>query len=305
LAFAAHRWELAATQAAAAIAAAPEDPRGHELLGLALKEQGKSAESIAAFNVAVEKGTRDFQPLFEVAVAAQNAGVGYNGSAAMDAAEARRIANLYERAINLHPRFLPAYQNLAGVMGLAEPWGEQDHRFFEFGQKLFPADPMIRIGVAVLKNRSGDKERAQQLLQEVLAMPDLTNSAKTYARRLENSWESEDVLGEVQRLAQEKKFAEAVAVIDLHLGRNLAAPLRAQLRSQKRQLSGLAQTAALETAFSEQRWTEARKLANDVMASDAPMLAKAQARRRLAELDRRKLGHSLLDVPAAAPAQAP
>ncbi len=291
LAFAARRWEQAATHARATVAAAPDDPRGHEALGLILKQQDQAKASLDEFNLAIEKDTKDFMPFFEVAAALQNDAVGGpGGTGTLAPKEARRIANYYERAINLRPRFLPSYENLAGVIGVAEPWGKDDRDFFELGAQLFPDSAQIRLGLAILTHRSGDVAAARAQLAEILKDDELKNSTRSFARRLEDAWESHDVLTQVQKLTEEKKPAEALALVEQQLAGNIGTPLRLQLNALQRQLRTAVQTQALDEALRGQQWADARRIANEILDSNASPGLKAQVRRTLEQLDRRKLG---------------
>ncbi len=202
--FAARRFDDAAVHARAAIAAAPDDARGHEVLAVVLREQQQPEAARAEFALAIEKGTHDFLPFFEVGRAAHDAAIG-DGGGSIAPAGARAVANNYERAINLRPRFLPAYQNLASVIGVAEPWGKDDRDFLELGAKLFPDDALIRIGLAVLTHRGGDVPAAQKQLTEILARDDLKTSVRNFGRRLEDGWESQIVLTELQQLTEPRK----------------------------------------------------------------------------------------------------
>lgn len=291
LAFAAQLWSEAGDLARRAMDAEPDDPRGHELLGLTQKAQGNTAAALAAFRVAIEKGTRDFQPYFEIASAAQNDAFNPAGRGSLDAAEARRIANQYQRAINLHPRFAPAYQNLAGIVGIMEPWGPEDRKFLELGLKLFPENAMIRIGLAVLTHRAGDVAAAKADLAAILGNPNIISSARAYARRLEDAWMAGDVLAEIARFTEARQPAEALALIEKTLNDGVGSELRQQLTGLKRQLVLTEQVNALQAALANRRWTEARRIIDEGLASSTtPASLRIQLQRALADLDRRKLG---------------
>ncbi len=58
---------------------------------------------------------------------------------------------------------------------------------------------------------------------------------------------------------------------------------------QKQLLTGV-RAKALEDALQERRWTDARQIAAEILDSNAAPGLKAQVRRTLSDLDRRKLG---------------
>ena len=290
LALAGRQWPLAATHGRAAIAAAPEDSRGHEVLALALKETGDQAGALAEFARAVECGSRDFQPYFELALAAQNAASADGATGTLSSAEARKVSNRYERAINLHPRFLTSYQNLAGVVCLAEPFGPQDRQFLEQGQRLYPGDLMIKIGLAVLTYREGDAVAAHAQLDKVLGTDAGSASARAYAVRVDAVWAQQEIFGRLTKLSEEKKYTEAVALIDERIAGGVPGAMRPQLTMMRRQLQNAALSQSIQQSLQEKRWTDARRFLAEMLASDAPASLKTQARRSLDDLDRQHLG---------------
>src|SRR5262249_26088700 len=144
LAFASRRQTQALDHARRMIELSDSDPRGYELRGWSLELTGDTQAARQAFAAAVQRGTHDFRCFFETALAEQN------GSGGFSASDARRIANNYERAINFNPRFLPAFENLAGVVGMVPAGNVEDRRFLEAGRQLFPNDGMIQLGLAVI-----------------------------------------------------------------------------------------------------------------------------------------------------------
>ncbi len=298
LALVARRWPQAIEHARAAIAAADADPRGHEVLGLALKESGDLPAALGEFSRAKELGSRDFAPYFELGYAAQVAAGDPAGGVTLSPGEARKIANNYEKAINLDPRFILSYQNLAGVIGLAEPWGENDRQFFDLGGKLWPHDAMIRIGHAVLAKRAGDAATARTELDAVLAADaDIPANARNYARRLDDAWEQQDVIERINRLSAERKYAEAIAFIAERQEKGVGAALRAQLPRIRDGLEVNLLGEKIQAALGESRWSDARQSATELLSAKAASPQMRQnARRTLDELDRRKLG---LEKPAA------
>ena len=292
LALAARRWPLAAQHARAAAEAAPDDPRGDEVLGLALKENGDKAGALEAFGRAERKGTKNFQPLFELALAAHATESRLAGEViSLEPAEARRAATRYERAINLHPRFLASYQNLAGIIGVAEPWRGEDRKFLELGAQLYPADAMIQVGLALLSRRAGDLPGARTALDRVLnSEADGTAAARGFARQLDLAWEQEDIFAEINGLMKGEKFSEALAALEGHLARGVPAGLRSQLLPMRPQLKLAVRSQEIQRALNSGEWSVARRLLTEMIESDAPLPIKAQSRRSLEQLDRKKLG---------------
>lgn len=193
LAMAGRRWSAAQQHAQTMIDMTPSDPRGFEILGAVKLESGDGSASLGPFRRAVELGSRDFLPYFGLAhVEHRDSLRGMIGFGALEPNAARRLANLYELAINFHNRYLPAYRGLAGLVGAVEPWSVEDRRFLELGRKNFPRDQMIALGVAVLSWRGGDRDTARLELGRVLAsgQDDGPVEAQIYARQLEKAWMS-------------------------------------------------------------------------------------------------------------------
>lgn len=290
LALAGRRWALAGTHARAAIAAAPDDPRGHEVLGFSLQGSGDAAGALAEFALATERGTRDFRPYFELASAAQTAGSVAIGSLTLSPAEARQVANRYEQAINLHAFFIPSYQNLAGVIPLVEPLTPEDRKFFEQGRRIYPGDSAIKLGLAIVTRREGDRAAARVLLDEVLAAETGAPGTRAYANRIDETWEQQDVMEELNRLVAARNFSGALALIDERLAHGVTAMMRTQLLIQRRQLQTAALSDQIQASLKEHRWADARRLLGEMIASDGSPPMKLQARRTLDDLDRRHLG---------------
>ncbi len=228
---------------------------------------------------------------FELAVAAQNGGADPSGRISLAPAEARAIANNYERVINLHPQFLEAYENLAGVIGMAEPWGDTDRQFFDLGHQLYPRDAMILIGRIVLMDRAGDHAAARAELDQLLAKEDeFPSAARNFARRLDDAWEQQAVASRIDELSAAKKFREAIEFIDDRLEHGVGPPLRGQLARMRDEFQVAIQTQLVQDALTEKRWADARRICTELLSSKAAQPIRQQARRTLDELDRRKLG---------------
>jgi tetratricopeptide (TPR) repeat protein len=288
LALAGHRWEKAIAFARDSIAAAPDDPRGYELLGLARSDSGDDVGGREAFVTAVEKGSVDFQPYFSLAVGAQKAAVNDAGEPReLAPAEARRIADQYERAILLAPRFLPSYQNLAGVLAVAET-RPYDREYLDLGRKIYPRDGWIRVGLSILTERGGDRLAALQAVNEIEADASEAGRIRAYARKLSDAWVRQEVLSRVDALAKEEKFPEALAYLEEQIAGPISSPLRAQLVSMRPGLKGAARSQEIGRAFKEQRFDEARQLLRETIASpELPVALKQQSQRALDDLDRR------------------
>jgi tetratricopeptide (TPR) repeat protein len=289
LALAARRWEKAVSFAQECINIAPDDPRGYELLGMARQESGDREKGFEAFTTAVEKGSKDYQPYFELAFRAQQAAANAAGEVSeLPPAEARAIADNYERAIALYPRLLASYQNLAGIVGLAEPQLPQDRECLETGRKMFPKDGMIRAGLAVLTERSGNRAAALKEMDELSDDADQPARVRAFARNLFQNWKQKEVSERLEKLHQEKKFAEALVYLEEQMGQTTNSALRAQLTALRPQLRASLRSEEIASAFNEERWDDARQLLKETIDNpDMPASLRKRSEQALEDLDRR------------------
>jgi tetratricopeptide (TPR) repeat protein len=286
------RYDDARKNAERAIAAAPEDPRGYELQGELAQESGDLATAHVAYRTAIAKGSRDFRPYFEIAAADHARAAEADGAPRNITPEtARAISNRYERAINLNPRHRPAYQGLAQLVEWVPPGNVEDGRFLEQGLKLFPDDGMVRLGLAMIAKREGNTERARALLAEVAgAATTQPGNVIAYARRLESEWMQHDVFAQVDALVNERKYAEALALVDGQIAAGADFGTRQRLQATRNSLQASQLLEEARVAISKGRWDDAREKFKAVLESNAPPLIKSQVRRQLEQMDKRGIG---------------
>ncbi|ACB76143.1 DUF1570 domain-containing protein [Opitutus terrae] len=274
------------------LAAAGDSAVPFELLGQVHLERGNRPMAQAAFEQAVARKSLDFRPYYEIARARHAGSAQPDGSLGdVSPVEARKIANGYERAINLNARYRPAYEGLAGVVELTPAGNPQDLAFLQQGVLLFPDNGMIRLGLAVVEKRDGDATKAAMLLNEVLESekPQPVH-VRNYAHRLETAWLERDVFGQTDALVKEKKFAEALALLDQRAAENNTLRFLRRVRVTRQNIQNTQRLEVVREAWEGRQWTEVRRLINEILESDASPVLKAQMRRRLDDLDRRGLG---------------
>lgn len=292
LRMAGRRHEEAKASVDRVVAAAPDDPRSYELQGELADEAGDSDGARAAFRKAVAKGSRDFRPYYEIARGDLLAAAGSDGALQNLTPEtAREIANNYERAINLNPRHRATYQELAGLIGFLPAGNVEDAKFLGQGWKQFPDDGMIRLGIAIVAKREGSGEQARAMLNKVLE-EGATHPAHVMAcaRRLETEWMQRDVFGQVDQLVKERKFEEAVAIVDAKIAEGVDFHTRQRLQQSRDSLYRSHLLEQANAAMSERRWDEAREKFNAVLESNASPILKSQVRRYLEQLEKRGMG---------------
>ena len=263
----------------------------NEVAGYAAGARGDTAAMIDYFTVAAKNGSKDYRVYFELAQRVHQSASDVGGLVGLSGEDARRVANNYEKTINLRPWFLPAYQGLGGVV---EPLGQkngEDLKFLRQGHHLFPGDGMITIGLAAAAHNSGATSEAHTLLATVISTPDQqTPAAATYARRLDEAWNFSEANEKIRTLVEARHFAEALSELDALLARGVPAPARPTLLINRANLHASLLLEQAHTAWDEHRWTDVRKLLGEVLDSPIHTGAKYEAQRKLAELDRRNLG---------------
>ncbi|MES2697895.1 MAG: DUF1570 domain-containing protein, partial [Verrucomicrobiota bacterium] len=251
LRMAAHRYGEARGNIERAIAAAPDNPRVYELQGEFAQETDDKEAALAAYRMAIEKGSQDFKPYYEIASHEHREG-------SLTPEKARVVATRYERAINLNPRFREAYEGLGAVVGVVPPGNTEDAKFLELGLKLYPDAGMVKLGLATIAKREGNMERAKALVKEVLEST--TGQPKhvlDYARRLDGAWIQKDIGEQVNALTKERKYTEALALIDKQLEEGVDIPTRQKLQPMRERLQVSLAMEEARTAYNARRYEEA------------------------------------------------
>jgi tetratricopeptide (TPR) repeat protein len=286
LALAAGRAEKATAFARQVLHLVPDSPDGYELLAQCLKQNGDTAGALEAFSAAVERGSPNFQPYFQVALASHQAAVEKAGELTdLSATEARQIIDRYQRAILINPRMLAPYQNIAGLVRLAEPKSD-DLKYLQLGRKIFPTDGLIQAGLAVLEEQSGNRVLALKMLDELQDDSNQPASVRSFARKLSDGWIYQEITGRIEQLAKEKKYSEALAYLEEQLPRATYA-LRSHLTLTRPRLRTSMRLMEIDDAMSTRRWADARGLLTETIESpDTPPHIKRQAQGNLEKLGR-------------------
>jgi tetratricopeptide (TPR) repeat protein len=181
------REALALSHAQAAIAAAPDQPAGYELQARVCEQRKDDAGAFAAYKEAVVRKSSDARAYFMYGFLRYKQVV-EEGGGDLPAEEARNCANCYERAINLNPFAEAPYASLAVLLDHLPAGMNEVGPFVRQGNKVFPANPIIRIGVAFLDHADGHDEEALRRLDEVLAMKDIADQVRSLAERYRTKW---------------------------------------------------------------------------------------------------------------------
>ncbi len=290
LALGSRRSALARAHAETAIAAAPTEPFAHELMAAICSSDGPQARVRAELGRAVECGSTDFRTYFDLAQIQYSDNTG-GGPNALDSVAARQIADGYNRTIELNAAFLPAYQNLAGVLSGIDSWTAADRMNILSGRKRFPDDVMLKVAEALLVYRDGDRTRARGLLGALLTELDVKGGpARTFAHRLDEGWLHQEIVERIDTLLKGEQFADAVAYIDEQLSRGVEPNLRRQLVPMRTDLRAEILSHRVDGALAEKHWADARRAIAEYLALDLSPKLKAQMQSTLDQLDAENLG---------------
>lgn len=131
-------------------------------------------------------------------------------------------AGHFRRAIELEPQRISSYEGLAGsIYGMAT-FRPEDATLLAQGLALAPDNLVLEAGVAACEIRAGRSEAGLHRLERVAAHDAGTDSlAHQYAVRILTREKVKAELAEVQRLASERRFRDALSILDRALTRDL------------------------------------------------------------------------------------
>ena len=263
----------------------------NEVEGYAALMNKDEVEALRFFNKAAAAGSRDYRVYFELAQRKHQAAADGGDSITLSPAEARVVADNYEKTIELCPWLLPPYQGLGGIIGLLGSDSEKDRSILRRGKELFPADGMIQLGLAASLHESGRSDEANDALSVILAAPDkYPTNVSRYARSLERSWTFNDHSERIRILVEKEQFSEALKEIDALLTKDVPQSSRAMLALNRATIWVRVQLLEAIRAGDEGRWSDARKSLEEIMTASVPNGTKYEAKMRLNEMDRRSLG---------------
>lgn len=280
--------ELATGHAQNAVTAAPDDPRGYGLLGQVKEEAGETAASSEHYTAAAARNSTDGNVYFRLGQILRE-----QSGTKLTASVARGVANLEEKSLSLKPYNRPAFHELAKALAGVDTYTEADRQFLEGGRKVFPTDGMIKVGLAILLHKSGDPDGGERLLADVLDENNgATGDARRWARQVNESWARKDYLAEIKELMNQKKYAEANKVIEDALAEPQTASMRQMLSQRNQTVKGALKMEEAKDAWTKRDWVTARRLLTEIVeeGSSSQVSSKVFARKKLLEMDQRKLG---------------
>lgn len=269
----------ALTRLRSAVQLAPQSARAWQALGEATYLTKDFAEAGRHFERAVEAGSDSYFAHF---------GLGYSRMLGQDAlagfgspAEAERAAADFRRAIELSPRFVPAYENLAGLISLLERYVPGDREMLLRAERLAPASALVRIGLAVCDLREGRDELGLAALQAVLDDRAVQGRDRGFAEELLVNHRWKALTAKIDSAFDRRDHAQALALIDEGRREFTGARHRQVLEFNRPvAVAGIKIAQAVEH-LNAREFEPARALLHEVLESKAGTFEKGEARRLL------------------------
>ncbi|MBK9991443.1 MAG: DUF1570 domain-containing protein [Verrucomicrobia bacterium] len=283
LAYGSNHRELAKKHAEEAVRLDPVYAPGYAMLAWVRSTEESPDEFFEAADKAVKLGAQDADALWLLAMARYKKAWALGG---VPTAEAREIANLLERAINLFPAQKSAYLNLGSILAQIDRPDEDDALFLEQGRKLFPDEKMLLVGQAQLLRKKGDKEKSLKLLQTVLDQPgQVSIKEQEFLKKLKITWDISDTLAQIYILREQKKYNEAVVLLDALFARGTTLESRAMVMQVRREMCALAALQEANAARKDGQKEEAARLYQSVLDMERiPAWLRGQAQQSLQKL---------------------
>jgi tetratricopeptide (TPR) repeat protein len=194
-------------------------------------------------------------------------------------AEAGRAAENFRRAIALNPRFVPAYEGLGGLIMVLDRYDPEDRARLEHAHRLAPESPMVRVGLALCDLRAGRSEEGRAALRALVDSP-FPPREQLFAREVlvEEDWR--DFTQRIERLFEQRKFGEALALIE-EAKTQYPPRYRRTLEQNRRLAAASVKLARAVDLLNAREHAAAREVLAEVLQSDADSRAHAEARRLL------------------------
>lgn len=195
--------------------AMPADPAAWTTTGYAAYAMSAYDEAARYFRQAAALGSRNYFVYSALGDAALGVSPGSFPIPSSSPDDARRAFDDYERELALYPRDEHAYDNIALSLNLLDAPSAADRRTLQRGRALFPADPSIRLGLAVVLLKDGKPGQALPELAAIAADPSPADSAaSSYARTLIDQERIREAADRIRQLWDAHDFAAVIAAAD-------------------------------------------------------------------------------------------
>jgi tetratricopeptide (TPR) repeat protein len=280
--------EAAEPHLLAAAAHAPKDPRPWELLGnIALARRDFDA-ALSTLSKAAAAGSTNYLVYHNLGVAhfppSLVPGLRFYSH---DPVEMDKAAANFRRAIALAPAHVNSYEGLAGLISAMQTFDPGDFALLRRGAKLAPDNPVIETGLAAAEIRSGNVADGRARLERLLAgREDSGGRGIEFARKVLSNERLKADLQEVDQLAKQRRYVDALAVIESALQREPEGAQRDVLERTQRSLQNYRTIALAVERANAADFAGARDALNGLLAEEPEARVKADAERLLREIER-------------------
>ncbi|MES2695571.1 MAG: tetratricopeptide repeat protein [Verrucomicrobiota bacterium] len=284
----AQKTEAAEASLRRAVVLAPKDPRGWELLGQIALERKDYTEALEVLTKAMAAGSTNY-------LVYHNLGVSYFPPSmlpnvafvAHDPVQMDKAAASFRMAIQLAPAHVESYEGLAGMMHGMQSQDPGDMDLLARGARLAPNNARIEAGIAAGEFRAGRGKDGRERLERLLAKHgDSEEGGVRFARKMLANEVLKVEMEEIDRLAKQSRFDEALAVVDRGLARDLEAAHRQALETAQRSLRSYRTIAGAVERANRGEVEAARKALDELLADKPERAIKADAERLLREITR-------------------
>jgi tetratricopeptide (TPR) repeat protein len=267
----------------------PSDPRAWELLGHIAVSRKDYETAAKVLKRAAEAGSTSYLVYHNLAVSRTPDSTGLRSPAVFLDAEAMDLAAAdYRRAIALAPAHIPSYEGLAGLMHGMKTFVASDADLLVRGALQSPGDSMIEAGIAAAEVRAGHVTDGITRLERLCARhPESSEPGLVYARDILAIETIQREIEEINRLGQENKLEEILAIADKALARPLPPEHRQAMQDVRHRTADLLKLGAAITLANKGDDAGAKKIVDEVIASNPDRSVLEEARRLEKELARR------------------
>ena len=271
-----------------AAALAPQDPVVWQVLGEGAMLGKQLDEAEKYFAQAVASGSDSYYTHYCLGYCRLR-GVDWNNGLVDTAATLASVRD-FRRALSLNPRFVPAYEALAGLMYAVESYEPKDRELLEQGIRLAPENGMVDVGLAACDLKAGRREAGRQRLGLVLQT---TRGVGPEARSLaEGILQSDDwnaMMEELNGLFESRRFAEAITLIDAARDKFPEPKFRSILRQNRQNAENAVRINRAIDLANNGEVQAAKDLLEQMTAAEVNPQARAEARRLLDDIAKSEL----------------
>lgn len=269
-----------------AVALAPADPRGWELLGQFAVRRRDYAEAIELLSRAADARSTNYMVYYNLAIAYfPPSALPSVGFVALDGAAMDKAAGNYRMAIRLSPGHIASYEGLAGLMHGMQTPDPGDLELLARGVRLAPNSTTIEAGIAAGEIRAGRVEEGKARLERLVGkFDDDQDAGVRFARGVLASETFRTEMEAINQRAREARYDDALALVERTLERELSLVHRQTLEQARDSLLSYKTIASAVASANRGDVAAARKALEALLETQPERAIRADAERLLREI---------------------